>query len=154
MLMPATLAPRAFAPAGASARPDDVDAGFVQMLDAYRAGGGIARADDVVSRLHRRGLDGVGTLARWIANGQVLHFQWNEEYWLPLFQFGEPAFMPRAALQRVLAQLAPALDAWDMARWFAHPNPWLGGAAPASLLATAPLQVEQAARADRFAVAG
>jgi hypothetical protein len=141
------------APAGFRRDPE-VDACFVNMLDAYRPTGGMARAEDVVGMLRARNKDGLATVARWIAAAQVVNCEWNGEYWLPLFQFVAPGMRPHPGLQRVLAELSPVLDPWDITLWFARPNPWLGEVLPAAALATRCAQVEQAARADRFAFRG
>lgn len=130
------------------------DADFVNMLDGYRATGGIARAVDIAGSL-RHGQDrGLTAVARWIAAGHVVYFQWNGDYWLPVFQFERPGMSLRPGLARVLEELSPVLDPWDLARWFVHPSPWLGGELPVSLMTTRARHVEQAARADRFALAG
>lgn len=132
----------------------DADAGFVDMLDAYRPTGGVARAVDVAGSLRQGRDQGLAVVARWIAAGHVVHFQWSGDYWLPQFQFIRPGMSLRPGLTRVLAQLAPVLDAWDVAQWFVHPSPWLAGELPVALMATQARHVEQAARADRFALAG
>lgn len=128
------------------------DADFVVMLDGYRATGGIARAADIASSLRHRKESGAATVARWIAAGNVIYFQWNDDYWLPSFQFVRPGMSVRPGLTRVLRELSPVLDAWDLARWFVHPSPWLGGELPVSLITTQGSQVEQAAHADRLAI--
>lgn len=130
------------------------DAEFIQLLDAFRASGGLARGIDVAGLLRQGHERGAAMVSRWIAGGDVLHFRWHEDDWLPMFQFVRPGMAPQSALRRVLAELDSVLDDWDLARWFARPNPWLGGALPADLLATRAVQVEQAARADRFAFRG
>lgn len=149
-----TLAQPRRLPPPQSYRSGEIDAAFVDMLDAYRPTGGLARADDLVGLLRSRHKDGLATVARWIAAGQVVHCQWGGDYWLPMFQFSNPVLQPRPGLARVLAELSPALDAWDVALWFSRPNPWLGDALPSAVFATQAVQVEQAARADRFAFCG
>lgn len=131
--------------------PEDRDVSFVDLLDAYRASAGLARASDVASMLRRGNDRGIVTVARWVAAGQVVHFKWNGEYWLPLFQFTRPCMAPLPQLQRVISVLAPVLDAWDTAVWFTRPNDWLGGARPVDLAARQAVQVERAAHADRIA---
>jgi hypothetical protein len=46
------------------------------------------------------------------------------------------------------------MDAWELAQWFSDPNQWLHGARPADLIRSNPFAVIQAARADRFIMAG
>lgn len=136
------------------AQDADHDETFVEMLAAYRATGGVARAVDIAGSLRHGRDQGLPVIARWIAAGHVVHFQWSGDYWLPVFQFVRPGMSLRPGLTRVLAQLSPVLDAWDVAQWFVHPSPWLGGQRPVSLIATQARHVEEAARADRFALAG
>lgn len=130
------------------------DRGFIFMLDAFRTTGGVARADEFGCMLRHRNPDRLNLLARWIAAGEVVYLQWGGDYWLPLFQFDRSDLTPKPSVRRVMAQLGPVFDAWDIAMWFARANPWLHGAAPACKLEDHPLRVEQAARADRFAAAG
>ena len=61
---------------------------------------------------------------------------------------------PRAGLQQVIGELREVFDDRELAEWFATPNCWLGGGAPAVRLASEPLAVIDAARADRFVAAG
>lgn len=151
---PALPLPIAHAEREASKECDARDAEFIQLLDAFRASGGLARGTDLPGLLRHGPGRGAAQVSRWIADGEVLRFRWHAHDWLPMFQFARPGLAPRQAMRRVLAELACVLDEWDLARWFARPNPWLGGALPADLLATRAVQVELAARADRFAFRG
>ena len=127
---------------------------FVFMLDAFRATGGLARADEIAAVLRGRQPDHQNVLARWIAAHEVVYLQWGGDYWLPLFQFRRGEMTPKPWVRRVLAQLGSVFDAWEVALWFARSNPWLEGAIPAGRLDIEPFRVEQAARADRFAAGG
>jgi hypothetical protein len=148
---PATFSCSDCAPRAAAASEDH---DFVFMLDAFRASGGMARADELACMLRHRHPDGLPVLARWIAAGPVVYFQWGCDYWLPLFQFQTGELAPRQAVRRVLAQLRPVFEPWDIAMWFARGNPWLEDETPACKVANHPLRVEQAARVDRFAING
>ena len=124
------------------------DAQFVGLLNAYRPSGGLARAGDVWASIQRHGVS-MNTLARWMAGRELLHFEWQGESWLPLFQFNGSAAQPRAAVGQVLAELADAMPAWRLAQWFVQPNSALAGCCPADVLAADAPAVVQAARADR-----
>ena len=56
------------------------DQAFLALLAAYRASGGLARADEAATLLERRGLDG-GQLARWRTGRRVVAFDWQSHFW-------------------------------------------------------------------------
>ena len=146
-----------FNPARASAtwRYSDVsqactDDQFVAMLNAYRGSGGLARDGELVAlSRHRSGPD-ADTLAKWIAEREVIGFEWQSRTWLPVFQFNLFDMTRPPALEQVLAELNPVYDSWELANWFAQPNPWLADRVPAETLELDPFSVLQAARASRF----
>lgn len=127
--------------------------GFVEMLDAYRATGGLATGAEVINRMTRRSgsiLASLASLAHWTAARQIVSFQWNHNLWLPMFQFRLDDMSLCPASERVIAELAPVFQGWDLACWFAHPNAWLGDVVPADLVRSELGAVLQAARAERF----
>lgn len=127
---------------------------FVGMLNAFRRSGGLARAPEVEARLSRQSASDMSPLAGWIAKRQVINLEWQSRIWLPLFQFNPTGMTLRSGLGAVLAELVQVYDDWEVASWFSQPNPWLASATPADSLAVATTQVHQAARAERFVVAG
>jgi hypothetical protein len=131
-----------------SARDDQ----FVGMLRAYRLSGGLARGHDLATLLASRSRLDIGTLARWIVSGEVVHFDWQQETWFPMFQFGGPDMAPRAAVSRVLKELHDVFDPWDTAQWFARPSVALANRSPADALGIDPDLVLHAARCDRYVV--
>src|SRR5450830_342178 len=107
---------------------------FVAMLNAYRGSGGLAREENLLALSSRRcGLD-ADTLANWIAEREAIGFEWQSRIWLPIVEFN--LFdMPRPpALGQVLAELIPVYDPWELANWFAQPNPRLADRGPADAL--------------------
>ena len=123
---------------------------FVAMLNAYRGSGGLVREQNLLALSSRRcGLD-AGTLANWIAERKVIGFEWLSRTWLPIFQFNLFDMTRPPALGQVLAELIPVYDPWELANWFAQPNPWIADRLPADALEHDPSAVLQAARADRF----
>lgn len=128
----------------------EADDAFVAMLGAYRCSGGLARVDDVVTLLEGSGRAGVATLARWIVERSVISFEWQQQTWLPWFQFKRADRVPAPALRAVLAELAPVCDGWAVAHWFTRPHPALAGGAPVDLIASDPNAVLQAARVETF----
>ncbi|HSI58030.1 MAG TPA: hypothetical protein VLA16_10755 [Ideonella sp.] len=127
---------------------------FVDMLHAFRPTGGLARESELLARW--RGRPGAGALGWHEALGgePLIRFDWGEAVWLPLFQFvpGELAMHPVAA--QIVAELQPSYDGWSLANWFAQPNTWLGDQRPVDMLADHPARLLEAARVDRFIVAG
>jgi hypothetical protein len=130
------------------------DIGFVSLQNAYRASGGLANGNELAARLHVNGEGGFATLARWIVSQQVFSFAWNNDFWLPMFQFDVRDLSPRRGLRPVLAELADVMDGWAMAAWFAQPNDALNGRSPASLWLSDWPEVFQAARLQRFVIKG
>ncbi len=130
------------------------DRQFVAMLRAFRETGGLARGDEVAESLAQRGAGDVSRLARGIVSGEVLGFDWKGEVWVPLFQFDLRSMAIRPEVRQVAGELPSCFDTWAQAMWFAMPNVRLGERTPADALVTDLPSVLDAARADRFAVAG
>ncbi len=126
------------------------DTRFTLMLQRFRLSGGMCRAHWVADLLQSRNAGDVGTLARWIVSGQVLHFEWQHETWLPLFQFDLAALTPRSGISGVLQELSDVLSNGQTAQWFSRPNSHLQGHTPAVAFATRSGAVLQAARSDRY----
>lgn len=131
-----------------------IDAQFIDMLASFRGCGGLARTDEALAWLDGEVEQGLSTLARWIALRQVVSFEWQAKTWFPLFQFDRRDMSIRPELAPILVELRGVFDAWEMAGWFARPNSTLGGLSPADAFRTDPISVLQAARTDRFAIAG
>lgn len=127
---------------------DQMDCLFMDMLDAYRCSGGLARAQEIFTIYKSQNGADVATLARWIVKREVISFDWQSKVWLPLFQFNRVRMAPHAGLQPVLAILNPVFTPWETALWFTHPNPWLDGCTPANSLETGAQSVLHAANAD------
>jgi hypothetical protein len=130
------------------------DGQFVVMLNAFRASGGLMRLQEAASNIKKYEVNDISPLAAWLFKRQILSFEWQSKLWIPMFQFNPAGVTLRAGLSAVLSELAAIYDDWEIANWFAEPNPWLAGCAPADVLAVAPTQVHHAARAARFVKAG
>lgn len=130
------------------------DADFLRLLDAFRSSGGMARADDLATQLRFSSALQHGVLARRIVERAILSVRWNEIFWLPVFQFQRPDLTPYPQMAAIMAELPHSLDDWQKAEWFAQPNGWLNGSAPAAVIPLNANAVLQAARADRFAIEG
>lgn len=130
------------------------DLQFVELLNAFRRSGGLARVPEVAARFQMCGGNDVSPLAGWINRRQVISFEWQTKRWIPLFQFNPVGLSLRAGLNHVLNELLGVCDDWELAAWFAQPSPWLAERTPADMLAVAAPQVFNAARAERFLAAG
>ena len=126
------------------------DTQFVTMLNAYRASGGLARAQEVVALFKRCEGPTVATLTQWIVQRDVICFDWRAQAWLPMFQFDRLHLQPDIKLKPVFSELAGTYGQWELATWFAEPNPWLESHAPVDMLLTDMPAVLNAARAERF----
>ncbi len=124
------------------------------MLNFYRHSGGLARKQEVVSRFEAQGGPGLATVDQWIAQRDVICFDWKDDAWMPWFQFNRFELAPHRQLRPVFAELKPAFDAWEMGSWFVRPNGWLAGRIPVDILMSNLPAVLDAARADRYIANG
>jgi len=130
------------------------EAQFHDVIEAYHRSGGVATGNEVAALVRPHRDQAVSTVARWIVARDVLSFDWRMQPLVPLFQFDLARMLPRKCVSEVLAELVDVFDNWDLARWFAEPNAWLGDRAPADLITACPHDVLDAARADRFVTRG
>lgn len=135
----------------ASAREDERDALFVEMLRAYRRSGGLAREAEILDRSAECRSPGWRVDS---TNGTIICFEWAQRFWLPWFQFDPADMSLRPGPARVIAELSPIFDGWEMASWFAKTNLWIADAKPIDLVDECLAAVLGAARADRFIAAG
>ena len=135
-------------------RENSANRQFLNMLGAFHRTGGIARVEEVVQLFNARGGPKVEILATWIERRQVICFKWRLDIWLPWFQFHRAELVPHPQLSPIFSELTPVFDPWEMATWFAHPNPWLAERTPVHMLVIDLPAVLTAARADRFIADG
>jgi hypothetical protein len=126
----------------------ECDEQFLELLGGFRRSGGVNCAHDVGHWLEDGTRHQPGTLSRWMAHDEVIHFEWQTRHWLPMFQFDFTAKAPRVAIGLVLIEWGGAFDPWRMARWFASAHPALEGRNPAEVLCADPGLVIDLARHD------
>jgi hypothetical protein len=126
------------------------DRDFVSLLNAYRASGGLASAEELLVPSRERSGPDVSTLARWIVARQVISFGWQARTWLPMFQFEPGDMTPRRDLAPVIAELSAVYDECQLVTWFVASNESLDGRSPVQVFTTCAAEVERAARIDRF----
>ena len=124
------------------------------MVIIYEQAGGLLDENEAVCLLRRHVEQPIGKLARWLVERRIVFFRWKFRTFIPVFQFERREMTLRKSLAPVLAELTDVFDDWAVALWFAQPNSWLDGSAPAAVLADKPEGVQQAARADRFIACG
>jgi len=127
---------------------------YAEIVDGYRSTGGLTSGDEVARWLRAGNGQPISTLARWIVDRQIVCIEWQGHLQLPLFQFDRTGLGLLPMLQQTMAELAEVFDDWNAAAWFATPNCWLDDARPAEALARRPVEVLDAARADRFIAGG
>jgi len=120
----------------------------------FATSGGVAAPTEVAERLRAKVRQPVSLLAHWIVDRRVIALPCGAELLLPLFQFDFAQGCLRNGLEPAMAELAGVMGADEIARWFAQPNGWLHGAAPAQTLLSDVAAVLDAARADRFVARG
>lgn len=120
----------------------------------FASSGGVATGSDVAERLRAKVGQPVSLVARWIVDRRVIAISSSSRLLLPLFQFDFAAGCVRSGVEKTMAELVGVMDDDELACWFAQPNAWLNGAAPAELLLSDAQAVLAAARADRFVARG
>lgn len=130
------------------------DRQFLAMNRAYARSGGLASGDEIARRLRRRSEQPLSMIARWIVERRIVSLDWQSQMLIPLFQFDLTDMTLRSDVVEVANELKPVFDGWELAVWFAEPNVWLDGECPAHAIELKPIDVLQAARADRFVALG
>ena len=120
--------------------------GFVDLLQAYRATGGIAPGDVLGHLFEEHHVGNFVSLARLLANGQVFALAWSHSLWIPMFQFHPGDLSIKTTAQIVRAELPATTDGWGFSAWFATHNEQLDGQRPVDLLDSQLPAVMEAAR--------
>ena len=128
--------------------------GFDAMVDAYKTCGGTARADDLALLLEERQKGDFVSVAKRIVSRDIFSFEWQNHFWVPMFQFHPHDLSVKQEVRRVVHELAGVLDTWTLAMWFTEPNAWLKGKRPVDMVDRQFSEVLHAARADRFVASG
>jgi hypothetical protein len=124
------------------------------VLLRYRCRGGIAREIEVLVHLKQRWSQPDSQPTRPVGFERAIRFSWSGWTWLPMFQFNPIDMSLSAAPARVVEELGPAFDGWEIAQWFVGSNSSLGGQRPIDVLGQQPTRVIEAARVTRFIAAG
>ena len=128
---------------------------FEAMIAAYTNCGGTARADDLaLLLLDEQHKDDFVSLAKRLVSGDVFSFQWQDQFWVPMFQFNRHDMSVKQEVHRVVRELEGVLDNWTLACWFTKPNARLKGRRPVDLVDRQFSDVLGAARTDRLVAAG
>lgn len=127
---------------------------FNLMRAAYSPSGGIARSGDLARLVEDLRCDDYTSLVRLVVSRRVFGFEWQQEFWVPMFQFELRDLSLKSRQLPVLDELVGIFDGWSLAAWFAAPNAWIACQRPVNLLDTDLPAVLAAARADRFVATG
>ncbi len=130
------------------------DEAFIELLHFYRCRGGMAREIEVLSHLKCRAFQAGQPASRPSEFDRAVRFSWGGWTWLPLFQFNREDLSLRAQPLRVVDELMPVFDGWEVTRWFAARNTWLRDQLPIDVMDENLSLVIEAARVDRFIAAG
>lgn len=130
------------------------DEKFLTLVHSYRTTGGLVWVGDLEAMFMLRSTGSDTYLSEAIGQRQLVHFEWQAQTWLPLFQFDLVRMQPHSALSCVLAELNGIYNNDEVAEWFSRINPWLDGRSPAQELASHPATVVDAASAEVFVVRG
>lgn len=133
-------------------RPTDHE--FIALMGQYRSFGGIATREEVAARMRRAGAGDLSTLARRIAARELISFEWNGGFWLPLFQFDLSDMSLKESTRRIVAELNTVLDGWEFAKWLADPDEALRGKRPVEVIDSGSPEVLHAARLARYIARG
>jgi hypothetical protein len=130
------------------------DEGFISMLAKYRSTGGIANAVELTQRQMNSKHSDANALAKLILIGEIFSFEWQGDFWIPLFQLNPKELTSRQCVRQVLGELTNVFDGWALAVWFIQANAWLENKKPIDLLDSGLSSVLNAARADRYVALG
>lgn len=122
---------------------------FSRMQTAFLPSGGLVDSEAFTAWLGARMDQPVSRLARWIVAHEVISLPRQSRAMLPIFQF-DANLAPHPAVSRVIRELYPVLEDWDIGLWFAEPNLWLDGATPVDSIRWRPGDVFEAARGYRY----
>jgi len=96
----------------------------------------------------------ISRLARQIVERRIVAFEGEAATWFPCCQFEPESGHVRPIVLCVLAELEKVFEPCEIADWLITPSPWLANEPPANLLTSQPEAVFDAARIDRFILAG
>lgn len=130
------------------------DHGFNFIQDRYRSSGGIANANELAYRQFGGKVGDMDALAKLILVGEIFSFEWQGNFWIPLFQFNPNELTSRHCVRQILGELTSVFDGWTLAIWFVQTNLWLEHKKPIDLLDSSLSSVLNAARADRYVAVG
>ena len=127
---------------------------FAMMESAYARHGGMLCCDEAVRCMRDHWDQPISVLAKWIVARAMVTIDWRYDVFVPMFQIDTRLRCLRPGCREIIAELRDVMDDWDIARWFASGNPWLGGLPPVDILAASWREAFHAARVARFIARG
>jgi len=119
--------------------------GFVSLLLAFRASGGMLDGDDLALLLAEYKQSDCMSLPVLIASGNLFRVTWRNTVWIPMFQFELSTLEIKPECGVVSSALEKSLDQWNAACWMILPNDRLDDRKPVDLIDTDFLAVLDAA---------
>jgi len=117
-----------------STDPRPSSAGFVFLLLAYRASGGMLNGEDLGQILTAYPQPDDASMAELIATRTLFFFTWRGVVWVPMFQFELRDLTIRAECRPIFSELEKSFDDWGAASWLVQPNFCLDERRPIDLL--------------------
>jgi hypothetical protein len=107
---------------------------FIELLEAFRATGGMAPGAMVARLLEEHQGGQAFSLAKRVSTRELFGFDWRSNFWVPMFQFSGDDMAVKAQPQQVRAALPSEWSGWAVACWFAAANTHLEGRRPVDAL--------------------
>jgi hypothetical protein len=127
---------------------------FARMESAYAPHGGMLCSDEAVRQMRELWDQPISVLAKWIVARTMITIDWRHEMLIPMFQIDLCARSLRSGCAEITMELRDVMDDWEIARWFAACNPWLGGLPPVDMMVMSSREAFHAARVARFIARG
>jgi len=127
---------------------------FSRMESAYAPHGGMLCSGEAVRQMRELWDQPISVLAKWIVARRMITIDWRHEMLIPMFQIDLCARGLRPGCAEIIAELQDVMDDWEIARWFAAGNPWLGGLPPVDMMVKSSREAFGAARVARFIARG
>jgi hypothetical protein len=127
---------------------------FASMEYAYAPHGGMLHSGEAIRQMRDVWDQPISVLAKWIVARTMITITWRHDILIPMFQIDLAARALRPGCSEIIMELRDVMDDWDIARWFADGNPWLGGLTPVDMLIASWREAFHAARVARFIARG
>lgn len=128
------------------------DEQFLELMRELRSHGGLLPVEQVraVSYVCNPG----SSISQYLMQNQLFFIIWRRQHWMPCFQFSSATWQPCPAVSVLVQELRPLMGGADLAMWFTHREPALGGRSPIELIHSNFERAHQFARQTHFSISG